>query len=214
MIIDLHAHTRPYSDDSYLDPPELIQHAKRSGLDGICFTEHDWHWREEDIARLSQEHDFPVFQGMEISSDEGHLLVFGLAEYKFGMHHAEFVRKLVDEAGGVIILAHPYRRQVKYNSNPDQLLDSVCSNHIFDLVDAIEVLNGGSNAKENAFAAKLCDRLNLAGVGGSDAHGLSDIPSYATRFDRRISTVEELITELKEGRFRPVNLREPDPRNR
>jgi predicted metal-dependent phosphoesterase TrpH len=42
MIIDLHAHTGPYSDDSQLNPQELIQKAKRSGLDGICFAEHDF----------------------------------------------------------------------------------------------------------------------------------------------------------------------------
>ncbi len=207
MIIDLHTHTWPHSDDSDLKPEELIRQAKRSGLDGICFTEHDWHWKEEDVARLSHEHDFPIFHGMEISSDEGHVLVFGLAEYKFGMHHAKFIRRLVDEAGGAIILAHPYRGRVRYNPNPDQLLDSVCKDYIFNLVDAVEVVNGRSNSKENNFAHELCRRLDLRGVGGSDAHSLSDIPSCATHFEKRISSIEELITELREGRFRAVDLR-------
>ncbi|TET17772.1 MAG: PHP domain-containing protein [Dehalococcoidia bacterium] len=205
MLVDLHTHTWPYSDDSDLKPEELIQQAKRSGLDAICFTEHDWYWKDEDVARLSDEHDFPIFHGMEISSDEGHLLVFGLAEYKFGMHHAEFVRRLVDEAGGAIILAHPYRGRVRYNPKPDQLVDSVCEDRIFDLVDAVEVLNGRSNYKENNFARKLCRRLHLRGVGGSDAHSFSDIPSYATLFEKRVSNTKELVTELKEGRFRAID---------
>jgi len=207
MIIDLHTHTRPYSDDSHLKPEELIKLAKSSGLDGICFTEHDWHWKQEDIDRLSREHDFPVFRGMEISSEEGHLLVFSLDEYKFGMHHAKFIRRLVDEVGGAIILAHPYRRQVKYNSNPDHLLDTVCEERIFDLVDAVEILNGRSNDKENGFAQEICHRLKLGGVGGSDAHSPSDIPSCATEFEKRITGIEELLTELKAGRFRAVDLR-------
>ena len=67
MIIDLHVHTRPYSDDSDLDPQELLQQAKRSGLDGICLTEHDFFWKEEDIAQLSHEHDFLIFAGVEIN---------------------------------------------------------------------------------------------------------------------------------------------------
>jgi predicted metal-dependent phosphoesterase TrpH len=207
MIIDLHTHTWPYSDDSDLRPHEVIEQAKRSGIDGICFTEHDWHWKEEDIAELSREHDFPVFQGMEISSEEGHLLVFGLNEYQFGMHHAEFIRKLVDEVGGVIILAHPYRARVRYNSNPAQLLDSICNNHVFDLVDAVEVLNGRSKSKENRFAQDLLQRLYSKGVGGSDAHSTEDIPSFATEFERKISSIEELVVELKAGRFRAVDLR-------
>jgi len=207
MIIDLHTHTRPRSDDSDLDPPQLITLARRSGLDGICFTEHDWHWSEEEVERLSSEHDFRIFRGMEISSDEGHLLVFGLDEYKFGMHHAEEVRRLVDEAGGVVILAHPFRRNVRYNSNPEGLLEDACRNHIFDLVDAIEVMNGGSTASENRFAQDICSRLKLRGTGGSDAHAPGDIPSYATEFERPVATLKELIKEIKAGRFRAVSLR-------
>ena len=207
MIIDIHTHTWPYSDDSDLRPHDLIEQAKQTELDGICFTEHDWHWSEEDIAQLGREHDFPVFQGMEISSEEGHLLVFGLGEYKFGMHHAEYIKKLVDQVGGVIILAHPYRARVRYNSKPDELLDAVCDNHIFEMVDAIEVLNGRSKSKENKFASDLCDRLGLRAAGGSDAHSPEDIASCATEFERKISSLEELLTELKAGRFRAVDLR-------
>jgi predicted metal-dependent phosphoesterase TrpH len=207
MIIDLHTHTWPYSDDSDLKPHELIEKAKSSGLDGICFTEHDWHWKEEDIVLLSREHDFPIFQGMEISSEEGHLLVFGLTEYKFGMHHAHFIRQLVDEVGGVIIMAHPYRARVRYNTDPAQLLDSIRDNRIFDLVDAIEVMNGRSKANENKFALDIGHRLNLRGVGGSDAHAPEEIPTFATEFEKEIESVEQLITELKAGRFRAVDLR-------
>jgi predicted metal-dependent phosphoesterase TrpH len=208
MIIDLHTHTWPYSDDSDLRPNELIEQAKRSGLDGICFTEHDWHWEEEDIAQLSREHDFPVFQGMEISSEQGHLLVFGLTEYKFGMHHAQFIRQLVDDVGGVIIMAHPFRSRVRYNPNPDQLLDGVCRSQIFEVVDAVEVLNGRSKDRENKFAQDIYKKLNLKGVGGSDAHAPMDIPTFATEFERTIGSIEDLITELKAGRFRPIDLRQ------
>jgi len=207
LIIDLHTHTRPRSDDSDLDPSQLITLAKRSGLDGICFTEHDWHWSVEDVERLSGEHDFRIFRGMEISSDEGHLLVFGLEEYRFGMHHADEVRRLVDEAGGVVILAHPFRRKVRYNSNPEGLFEDVCRDRIFDLVDAIEVMNGGSTARENRFAQDIGSRLKLRGTGGSDAHAPGDIPSYATEFEKRIETLSELIEELRAGRFRAVSLK-------
>jgi predicted metal-dependent phosphoesterase TrpH len=207
MLIDLHAHTYPYSDDSHLNPEELIERAKRAGLDGICFTEHDWHWKDEDVARLSREHGFPIFHGMEISSDEGHLLVFGLSEYKFGMHHASFVRGLVDDVGGVMILAHPFRRQVKYHPDPDQIMGPACDNPIFDLVDAVETLNGRSLEKENSFAIDVCRRVGLRGVGGSDAHSSDDVPSCATQFERRISSLEELIAEIKAGRFTAVDLR-------
>jgi predicted metal-dependent phosphoesterase TrpH len=207
MLIDLHAHTRPYSDDSDLNPQELIQQAKRSGLDGICLTEHDFFWKEEDIAQLSHEYDFPIFPGVEINTEDGHLLVFGLKKYEFGMHHTEFVKRLVNDIGGAIILAHPYRGRVHQNPAPELLLEQALKNPVFGFVDAVEMLNGRSKTVENSFAQKLCGKLNLKNVGGSDAHSLSDIPSCATVFEREIRNVNELISELKGGRFRAIDLR-------
>jgi len=207
MLIDLHTHTYPYSDDSHLPPGELVERAKRAGLDAICFTEHDWHWKEEDIARLRREHSFPIFRGMEISSDEGHILVFGLSEYRFGMHHASYVRELLDEVGGIMILAHPFRRQVRHHPAPGELLEEVCENPALGLVDAVETLNGRSRDKENRFAIEVSRRMGLRGVGGSDAHSPEDVPSCATVFERQITCVEELIAELRAGRFHAVDLR-------
>jgi predicted metal-dependent phosphoesterase TrpH len=180
MLIDLHTHTYPYSDDSHLPPEELVERAKRAGLDAICLTEHDWHWKEEDIARLRREQSFPIFRGMEISSDEGHILVFGLSEYRFGMHHASYVRELLEE---------------------------VCKNPVLGLVDAVETLNGRSRDKENRFAIEVSRRMGLRGVGGSDAHSHEDVPSCATVFERQITCLEELIAELRAGRFGAVDLR-------
>ena len=100
MIIDIHTHTYPTSDDSMLTPEELIQEAKRIGLDGVCITDHDGFWDPKDVEALSQVHDFLVLPGCEVTTEEGHLLVYGLEKYIFGMHRASFVRDLVEEAGG------------------------------------------------------------------------------------------------------------------
>ncbi len=208
MIIDLHTHTKPLSDDSYLELPELIQRAKQAGLDAICLTEHDWFRDKDALARLSQEHDFLILPGVEMNTEEGHLLVFGLEEYSFGMHRTEYLKRFVDDVGGVMILAHPYRRNF-YNDN--DLLTAVeryCQKPIFRFIDTIEVLNGRATERQNKFSQELCRRLNLKGIGGSDAHHISDIPTCATFFEREISNVEELITELKAGRFRAVDLRQ------
>ena len=213
MLIDLHTHTEPLSDDSELKPTELINRAKQAGLDAICLTEHDRPWDKDAIAKLSQEHDFLILPGVEISIDEGHLLVFGVEEdsfsieYILSMHRAEYVKHIVDEAGGFIILAHPYRRQLYNDDDLHTAVERFCQKPLFHLVDTIEVLNGKASERENRFAQELCRKLNLKGIGGSDAHSISDIPSCATLFERNISNVEQLITELKAGRFRAVDLR-------
>ena len=208
MIIDLHTHTKPWSDDSNLELPHLIHKAKQAGLNGVCLTEHDWFWDRDALAKLSQEHDFLVLPGVEISTDDGHLLVFGVEEYSFGMHHVEYLKGVVDETEGVIILAHPYRRQFYNDDDIHAAVEQYHQNSVFHFVDTIEVLNGRASARQNKFRQELCRRLNLKGVGGSDAHASLDIPSCATHFERKISNVEELITELKAGRFRAVDLRQ------
>ena len=206
MIIDLHTHTFPLSDDSQLELPELIDLARQAGLDAICLTEHDWFRKKDTLAKLSQEHDFLILPAIEMNTEEGHFLVFGLEKYIFGMHRAKFLKQVVDEAGGVMILAHPYRRQLRSSDDFDTAVEQYRNEPIFHLVDTVETLNGRAMERQNRFSQELCRRLNLKGVGGSDAHSKADIPSCATLFERKISNVEELITELKAGRFRAVDL--------
>ena len=208
MIIDLHTHTLPWSDDSNLELPELIDLTKQAGLDGICLTEHDWFWDKDALARLSQEHDFLLLPGVEINTEEGHILAFGIEKYSFGIWRTEYLQRIVNEAGGFMILAHPYRRNLHTDNDIHAAVEQYCQEPVCRIVDTIEMLNGRASERQNKFSQELCCRLNLKGVGGSDAHSISDIPSCATLFERKIGNVEELITELKAGRFRAVDLRQ------
>ena len=211
MIIDIHTHTYPGSDDSLLTPEQLVSEAKRLGLDGVCITEHDGFWAAEDIDRLSRAFDFPIFPGCEVTTEDGHLLVYGLRRYIFGMHRSSFVKRLVDEAGGAIVVAHPYRRtfQPGESETPedyDRMLDRACRNDAFPLSDAVEVLNGRGSEQENAFSHRIADRLGMHGTGASDAHRLEDIGTFATEFERPVRTLDDFISELRSGRFRSIVL--------
>ena len=211
MIIDIHTHTYPGSDDSFLTPEQLVAEAKRLGLDGVCITEHDGFWAAEDIDRLSRTFDFPIFPGCEVTTEDGHLLVYGLRKYIFGMHRSSFVKRLVDEAGGAIVVAHPYRRTFRPDESEtpegyDRMLDRACRNDAFSLSDAVEVLNGRGSERENEFSHRIADRLGMQGTGASDAHRLGDLGTFATEFERPVRTLDDFISELRAGRFRSVVL--------
>ena len=208
MIIDLHTHTKPWSGDSELEFPELIQQAKQAGLDAICLTEHDWFWDKNTLAKLSQEHDFLILPGVEISTEEGHILVFGVDKYSSGMYRAEYLKRIVDEAAGFMLLTHPYRGHLHTGDDLQAAVEQYCQEPIFQLLDTIEVLNGRSSEREKKFSQELCRKLNLKGVGSSDAHSSANISSCATLFERKVSNVEKLIAELKAGRFKAVDLRQ------
>jgi len=211
VLIDLHCHTFPLSDDSFLSPDELIERAKAVGLDGVCLTEHDFVWEPHKLHELAERHNFLVIPGIEVNTEDGHILVFGLNRYVYGMHRVAQLAQLVAEAGGTMVAPHPYRRLTSFLRMDDDFwtmaLERAAANPAFQHVCALEAINGRADDDENLFSWQLCARLGLPAIAGSDAHEPSDIGTCATRFQRPIADVEDLVRELKAGRFHAVNLR-------
>ena len=212
MIIDIHTHTYPTSDDSRLTPDQLISEAKRIGLDGICITDHDGFWQPKDISKLSKDYKFTILPGCEVTTEEGHLLVYGLKRYIFGMHKASFVKKLIDQEDGAIVVAHPYRRNYyEYEdinkARYSKMLNKATRNPVFNISNAIEESNGRGSEKENKFSLDLTKKLKMKGTGASDAHKIEDIGTFATEFFNPINDLKDLIKELKSGNFRSVKLK-------
>ena len=210
MLIDLHTHTYPRSYDALQTPEELVLEARGLGLDGICLTEHDEFWDSSELQGLARQHKLLILPGCEVNTDDGHFLAFGLREYVFGIHRLPFLRRLVDQAGGVLVAAHPYRRRRAGLAPADlaRLLTKTCKEETFTYVDTLEGLNGRGSREENRFSQELGRRLGLTATGGSDSHGPGDLGVCATEFDARISSLDDLIRELKGGRFRPVSLKQ------
>ena len=213
MLIDLHTHSYPNSDDSFMSVDELIEGSKSRGLDGICLTDHDKFWTDEQVRELSNKHDFLVIPGCEINTEAGHVLVFGLTEYEFGMHKPEFLQASVDRAEGVMIAAHPYRR--RFLEEPavrpgirEEMLERASGDELFRMCQGIEALNGRGSAVQNQFSLDLGGRLSLNMTAGSDAHRIEQIGTVATEFQRPVSCLADLIRELHEGHYRPVELRQ------
>ncbi len=211
MIIDIHTHTYPTSVDSFIDADELIEEAKRIGLDGICITDHDGFWDHREVEELSRRHDFLVLPGCEVTTEEGHLLVYGLRKYIFGMHRAAFVKEKLDREQGAMVVAHPYRRTYRKGAHVSQaayheMVERAARNEVFGMVDAVEVFNGRGIPEENAFSQEMAKWFGLPGTGASDAHRLEDLGSFATEFEQRITSLDDLIAELRAGRFKPVVL--------
>jgi predicted metal-dependent phosphoesterase TrpH len=215
MLIDLHAHTWPRSHDSVLNPDDLVVRAKSAGLDAICFTEHDTVWDYKAIEELRAKHNFLVLAGVEISTDDGHVLCFGIDRYVFGMHRSRELASYVEKANGVMVAAHPYRRQMPWFSRNDEeyqaALERASRNPAYQYVQALEELNGRGSDKENEFSRRLAGMMNLPGTAGTDSHAISDIGKCATYFERDIRDERDLIEEIKAGRFYAVDLRSGAP---
>lgn len=210
MLIDLHTHTRGLSWDSDLTPDQLIEEAKKAGLDGICLTEHDYFWDQEAARELARKHNFVVIAGIEINTDDGHVLCFGLEKYVYGMHRSAELAGHVQAAGGVMVAAHPYRRRMPWHPDREdeyaEALAKIVANPYLKACVAIERYNGRGAPAENAFANQIVDALGIPGVANSDSHAVKDIGRCATEFLNRVEGLDDLIIELKAGRVRPALL--------
>ncbi len=210
MIIDLHAHTMVGGSDSSISPYDLVMEAKKQGLDGICFTEHGggWDWRKfQDFAAG---HEILVIHGLEVDTELGHIGTFGLHTYIGGIHRADKLREVIDGVGGYMIAAHPFRRFYDKggsllwpNGAKPASLEEASRHRLFELVDAVEVLNGGNNDRENAAAFRVAKLLGKPGTAGSDAHSHHGVGCHVTVFERDVRSEEEFLEELRAGRHRP-----------
>lgn len=203
IVIDLHIHTKRLSPCSEMASEEAALEAKKIGLDGICFTEHNKPWDPHEILEVEEKSGILIFRGIEVDTTEGHVLVFGLQKNFEGITPIEDLRQMVNEVDGFMIAAHPFRGFLLFGFSKLQMdVHDAGKNPLFKFVDGMEVFSGRQTPKENNFSFQVCERLNLKGVGGSDAHSIKDIGKCVTVFENRIERQEDLIRELKAGTFR------------
>lgn len=218
-ILDLHVHTVAGSSDSSLKIDELVTAAGSAGLDGVCLTEHRGPWDPHDFGRLRREHEELVFvNAMEVESTSGHITVFGLDRFVGGIHDPEVLRSVADAQQAYLVLAHPFRywlsspaSNLLYRDSPrvPQHPRDAAEHPIFELIDAIEVSNGGTSPAENAFALEVARYLGKPTVGGSDAHSTHGLGRSVTVFDDDITDGDGLIEALHASRFH-AGMRAPD----
>ena len=205
MLIDLHTHTHHLSSCSSLSLAELIARSRDAGLDGLCLTEHDKMWSAEEVARAVETHDFLLLRGMEVTTTQGHVLVYGLPAPMEGLWSLRRLRAVANEHGAILVKSHPLR-DGNFQARPDGLLlDGIAD--LLAMFDAFEVRSGGESDSANALAASIAQTYGLKGIGGGDVHALSEVGCFATRFEREIRSEADLVAELRAGRFTAVDMR-------
>jgi hypothetical protein len=217
MVVDMHVHTSIGSPDSNLTPARLLEVAREVGLDGLVIAEHDAAWAKERLECFRQQTGLFVCSSREWETDFGHIIVLGLNCDAEGIERAKELRRLALAVGGFVILAHPFRffpshsnRLFGLQYDPSALTAAELAQHpVFELVDAIEVLNYACTEKENQLAQEAARMLGKRGVAGSDAHTYTEVGRCVTIFQRAVGSEEELIEELRAGRYRLAR-RRPD----
>jgi hypothetical protein len=195
VLIDLHCHTLPLSQCSALQAEQLVDLAHARGLDGICLTEHDRTWDREALSDLRRRTGFLVLAGMELTTDMGHVLAFGLPTGNAAFAEGRAAFEAAQQAGGLLFLAHPAR---------DGLLRVTADT--VEIFESVEAVNGSDSRLQNLAATGLARGFRLPGIGGSDAHTTAEAGRAATRFDGHITDEESLLAALRSGQYEAVAL--------
>ncbi|MDI7275238.1 MAG: PHP domain-containing protein [Anaerolineae bacterium] len=161
MRLDLHVHTY-HSSDSLLAPDDIVQAARRRGLDGLAILDHD---TIGGALELCERAPFLVIVGEEIKTAEGEIAGLFLRErIPPGLSPEETIAA-IREQGGVVYVPHPLDRLRR------SALGRRSLERVIDRVDALEVFNARDLIRQNGeLARRLAVAHGLAMGAGSDAH--------------------------------------------
>ncbi len=214
-LYEIHCHTAETSICGQVEARDLVKRHKEAGFEGICLTDHynDYHFADRfaDDARnflkgyrrareYGEEIGLKVLFGVEyrFSDTNNDYLVFGLKEnfvienpdvYKLTLK--QFREKFKDE-NFILIQAHPMR-------DGQKRVD-------VSLLDGMEVVNGNPRHEaRNDQVRKYAKENNLIMTGASDYHRTTDLCLACMDFDNEINTEDDLVREIKAGRYRIID---------
>lgn len=210
MFVDMHCHSVS-SDDSratvegYLKWIQVLRKRGHS-VDAIVLTEHRKFDNDLDYSTLGDQYGVLVMKGSELDTACGHFLVYGVNQRLQDAIDFANVRmdpldlmEAATASGAITIPAHPGRAGIG-------LCEFIEQGQTFNGLSIVETHNGGSRRGENERAQELAHAGGLMGIGGSDAHLVSNIATCLTSFPKRIANERELVEAIVEGKFSPVRL--------
>ena len=199
MWIDTHCHTK-YSYDNWLEPLDLIRRARTLGLDGVVITEHYSYEASAPVEQVGRDEGFLILRGVEIATDKGHLLAYGVEDDGWNIWGRdsylplEEVIERINDLGGICAPAHPFRN-VGLASLMEGLLE------LKDIV-AVESHNGVNVESDNELAMQAAAALELPTLGGSDCHKTVAVGRCATEFSQPVHDMASFIAAVKAGACR------------
>ncbi|HIF93499.1 MAG: PHP-associated domain-containing protein [Myxococcales bacterium] len=205
MILDLHTHSIA-SDDGRAKVENYCQWIQRKALplDGFVLTEHRQFDEASDYRGLEDKFGLLILKASEVETEYGHVLVFGVNEnlraaFDFARIDNPLSMVLAESkrCGAVAVPCHPGRPKV-----------GLCAHWEVrgpvEGVHAVETLNGGSREGENEQALEYANKFGWNQIGGSDSHIVSHIGRYATRFKKNLTSMDDLVAELTNGRCEAI----------
>jgi len=192
LKVGLHNHSE-WSYDGRDPVEDLLARAREAGLDAFAVTDHDNIKGSLEAVRLAPEYGLVGIPGLEVSSEDGHVLALGVTEkVPPGLPFAETVDR-IRESGGIAVVPHPFqesRSGVLANVSLDELATA----------DAIEVYNSRLlTGRANRQAEQFAREYGLPMTAGSDAHISEMVGRAITNVATETREVEAVLEAIRKG---------------
>jgi predicted metal-dependent phosphoesterase TrpH len=193
MKIDLHVHTQERSPCASSSAEEMIRAAIERGLDALVISDHDRLVPPQRLGTLNAKcAPFRVFGGIEVTLAGEDVLVLGVQDDLLERRWWTYpdLRGFVDEQGGLLALAHPFRLNRKIEA------DIQCFPP-----HALEVHSQNTPRRAEPVIRAVAAALEVPLLSNSDAHRASEIGAYYNLLDEEPENIEGLVASLKAGAF-------------
>ncbi|HMQ55842.1 MAG TPA: CehA/McbA family metallohydrolase [Anaerolineae bacterium] len=214
-------HTHSCHSDGLHGPLKLTDFARKEGLDFLAITDHN---RIDAFDRLDPTLDFLIIPGIEITLQNGHFNIYGVAEWYDWMEniciglntiklsgHYPTTTDLMRRTAGLGLLNsinHPFRDPFHWQDMATDLRYVHCL-EIWNKPDAPDPI--GSNLRAIALWTKLLNAgYRITAIGGSDHHALQPragekLPTERVGWPRNYIYAEQLsviglLTGLRQHR--------------
>jgi len=197
MLAELHCHSiysrgRKVPVEGVNTPKEIIEYAKKIGLDCIAITDHNTICDISEAKKVAKKVEIVFIPGEEISTADGHVIGLGIQEpIKPKLSIEETVDK-IHEQGGIAIAAHPFDCQRKGPGEKALKCDVI---EIFNAMNVERI----ANWKAKKFASKF----KKPGVTGSDAHFLPMIGTSMTHI-RTDGDIDDILHAIKNNNVKTI----------
>lgn len=221
-LYETHLHTSQGSACSHNTGYELAKAAHEAGYAGIIVTDHNWggntavdrslSWEEWvmefekgylDAKAYGDAHDFDVFFGYEAGYCGTEFLIYGV-DAKWLIAHPEIKTasieeqyKLIHEAGGMVVHAHPFREEW-YISEIRLYPDCVDGVEGLNATHSNSISTSHNNPEFDAKAIAYANANNLPMTAGSDLH-CTDLFRAGVAFKRRLTSIQDFCDRIRLG---------------
>jgi len=195
FLVDMHVHTNT-SPCSYMALEDTLAEIE-GAVDAIVITDHDAinSYPDSFQTELEEKYEVKVFtQSLEISTAQGHILAYGMTEKLPTLLDVHEVIEIIHSKNGLAVAAHPF--------TPMGIGDTIYNANI----DAIEI-NCSRPIYANQLAREAAKIMDVPLISGSDSHTSFQVTVCATKYQKRMNSLKEIIEEIKKGNCSPVYLR-------